>query len=151
MKTNDASAPSLAEFQAHVRDAFAFTTGFRFSETPLPPGESVNQFQVRMSNGKVTVVVEGINWGAGTDVYLEDSAGVSVPLILFVSPRHRPPRYKGRGSKSDQLSQVRTAAQYLRDHCTDVLSGDMTRFEERASEWRRVSGSDRSYQKRELP
>ena len=151
MKANEVSPPSLTKFQTHVRTAFAFTSRFGFSEIPLPRREFLNQFQVRMSNGEVTIVVEGINWGEGADVHLEDSSGISVPLVLFVPPQHRSRHAKGRGSKSGQLSQIRSAAQYLKEYCTDVLSGDLTRFHARASEWRRITRSDTSYQKRELP
>ncbi len=151
MKPKEQPRPTFEEFVAVSRDAFGFLAEFGFTDAPLPQQEFVNQFQVRFTNGKVIIVVEGIHWGYGADVQLEDTAGVSVPLVLFVPRDHRKAQVQRRAGEPDQCVQIRTAAQRVKEHCVDILQGDMTRFYDRATEWKRMTGHDRSYQKRVLP
>ena len=136
---------------AQSHDAFAFLSEFGFSDSPIPKHGVVNRVQVRLTNGKVIVIIEGIHWGNAADVHFEDMAGVSVPLILFVPRDHRGEQAQRRAGEPEQLFQLRTAAQRVRAHCVDLLDGDMARFYDRAAEWRRMTGKDRSYQKRVLP
>ena len=150
-KRKEQRRPTFEEFVAQAREAFGFLSGFGFADAPLPQKEFVNQFQVRFTNGKLILVIEGINWGYNADVHLEDTAGVSVPLILFVPREHREAQAQRRPDEPDQCVQIRTAAQRVREHCVDLLQGDMTRFYDRAAEWKRMTGRDRSYQKRILP
>ena len=151
MKSEEQPRPTFEEFVAQSRDAFAFLSQFGFTDAPLPRKEFINEFQVRFTNGKVTVVVEGIHWGYGAHVDLEDAAGVRVPLVLFVPREHRKTQAQRSLGEPDQCVQIRTAAQHVRKHCVDLLQGDMTRFYDRAAEWKRMTGRDRSYQKRVLP
>lgn len=151
MKSKLPTPPTFEEFVRVSRDAFSFLSECGFSETPLPKQKFTNSFQVRFSNGKVVIVVEGMHYGQRALVYLEDLAGVRVPLYLFVPHEHRSVRAQRQAGEPDQCVQIRTDAQLVRDHCIDFVKGDMTRFYERASEWKRITGGDRSYQKRELP
>ena len=151
MKSNEQPRPTFEEFVALSRDAFGFLSEFGFTNAPLPEQEFVNQFQVRFTNGKIVIVVEGIHWGYGADVHLEDAAGVRVPLVLFVPGEHRGTQALRRPGEPDQCVQIRTAAQRVREHCTDLLQGDKTPFYDRAAEWKRMTGGDRSYQQRVLP
>ena len=136
---------------AQCRDSFGFLLEFGFEPAALPQREFINQFQVRFTNGKLIVVCEGVNWGYNADTYFEDSSGVRVPLVLFVPREHREAQPERHPGEPDQLFQIRTAAQRIREHCADLLQGDMTRFYDRAAEWKRMTGGDRSYQKRVLP
>ena len=151
MKSEEQPRPTLEEFVTLSRDAFGFLSDYGLTDSPLPRQESVNPFQVRFANGKLIVVVEGINWGYGTDIYLEDAAGVRAPLVLFVPREHREAQAQPQAGESDQSVQIRTAAARIREHCIDLLRGDMTRFYDRAAAWKRMTGRDRSYQKRVLP
>ena len=106
---------------------------------------------MRFTNGKLVVVCEGINWGSGADTYFEDSAGVRVPLVLFVPREERKVHAKASPGEPQQLVELRTAAHCVREHCVDLLHGDMARFYDRAVEWQRMTRRDRSYRKRMLP
>ena len=82
---------------------------------------------------------------------LEDQAGTQVPLVLFVPRDQRGRQPERRAGKPEQRLQIRNAAERLREPCADMLKEDLARFHDRAAEWKRVTGRDRSYQKRVLP
>jgi len=151
MKSKEQPRPTFERFVAQCLDSFGFLSGFGFERAPLPRQEFVNPFQVRFTNGKLVVVSEGINWGYNADTYFEDSAGVRVPLVLFVPREHREAHPQRHPGELDQLLQIRSAAQHVSGHCTDLLRGDMTRYYERAAEWKRMTGHDPAPQKRVLP
>ena len=151
MKAKEKARPTFVQFTAQCRDSFAFLAEFGFTPAQLPQREFGNEFQTRFSNGKLTVVIEGINWGYNTDVYLEDSEETRVPLVLFIPREQRRTLPERRAGEPDQCFQIRTAAKHIAEHCIDLLQGDMTRFHDRNAEWRRMTGKDRSYQKRVLP
>jgi hypothetical protein len=151
VKAKEKPRPTFEQFTAQCRDSFAFLAELGFTPAPLPPREFVNEFQTRFSNGKLTVVIEGINWGYNADVYFEDSAETRVPLVLFIPREQRGDLPERRAGEPDQSFQIRAAAKQIAEHCVDLLRGDMTRFHDRAAEWRRMTGKDRSYQKRVLP
>lgn len=142
---------ALDAFRTATRRAFAFLLECGFVDAPIPQQDFVNPYQVRFSNGKLIVAVEGINGGQGVSAHLEDLKGTTVPLVLFVPPECKKPRQLMRRVDADQAAQIQLEAQYLKDHCADLLQGDMTRFQNRVAEWRRIMNRDRSYQKRELP
>ena len=151
MKSKEQPRPTFDQFVAQCRDSFAFLSEFGFESAPLPQREFINQFQVRFTNRKLFVVSEGIHWGYGADTYFEDSEGVTVPLVLFVPREQRKVHADPLPGEPQQLVELRTAAHRVREHCVDLLRGDMTRFYDRAAEWKRMTGRDRSYQKRVLP
>jgi hypothetical protein len=151
MKFKEQPRPTFEQFVAHCRDSFGFLSEFGFEPAPLPQRAFINQFQVRFTNGKLVVVSEGINWGCRADTYFEDSAGLRVPLVLFVPREQRKIQAEPLPDEPQQLADLRSAAQWIREHCVDLLRGDMARFYDRAAEWKRMTGRDRSYQKRVLP
>lgn len=151
MKSKEKPRPTFEQFFAQCADSFAFLSEFGFEPAPLPQREFINEFQVRFTNGKLFVINEGINWGYGTDTYFEDSAGVRVPLVLFVPRDQRKVHADPLHGEPPQLFELRTAAQQVSEHCVDLLRGDMKRFYDRAAEWKRMTGRERSHQKRVLP
>jgi hypothetical protein len=103
---------------------------FGFVSAPLPAGEFVNQFQFRLTNGTITLVVEGINWGLNATVGLEDNYGRSVGIGCLL-PDWRPFAKQKRTNKKNQLSQdqqIVRAAQLLKEHGQDILHGELQRF-----------------------
>ncbi len=151
MAHDEPPRPTVAQFLAQCRESFAFLAESHFTEAPIPQFPPTNPVQCRFSNGTLSVVVEGINWGLNTECYLEDPTGVKAPLFLFVPKDKREPQFHRGHTEPNQCFQVRVAAQQVREHCADLLKGDMARFLDRAAYWKRVSGHDRSYQKRVLP
>ena len=151
VKAKEKNRPTFSQFTAQCRESFAFLAKFGFTPAQLPKREFVNEFQARFSTGKLTVVIEGINWGYNTDVYLEGSEHTSVPLVLFIPREHRGALPERRAGEPDQCFQIRADAKQIAEHCVDLLLGDMTRFYDRNGEWRRMTGKDRSHQTRVLP
>jgi hypothetical protein len=84
-----------------------------------------NLFQETFSSSKVRVVVEGINWGMNTAVYL----GINEPGCTLYSIHQlineRQPEQPVTGSQTDQLYGY---AQYLITYATDILQGDTSFF-----------------------
>jgi hypothetical protein len=151
MKSKDEPRPTFEEFVAQCHASFNFMAEFGFAEAPLPSREFINEFQVRFTNGTLSFVIEGINWGENTEAYWEDAAGTKASLFLFVPREDRQADAHRRAGESAQCFQIRIAAEHVREHCIDLLKGDTARFHDRATYWKRVTGKDRSYQKRILP
>jgi hypothetical protein len=135
--------PTFEQFVAQCRESFAFLKEFNFESAPLPKRDFINEFQARFTNGKIFLVSEGINWGYGADVYVEDTTGVKVPLVLFIPPEQRKIQAERLPGESAQLHEIRSAGQRIKEHCIDLLRGDMTRFYERSAEWQRITGHGR--------
>jgi hypothetical protein len=151
VKSKEQPRPTFEQFVAQCADSFAFLSEFGFEPAPIPQRKFINEFQVRFTNEKLLVISEGINWGYGVATYFEDSAGVRVPLVLFVPRDQRKVHAEPLPGEPQQLVELRTAAHQVSEHCVDLLRGDMTRFYDRAAEWKRMTERDRSYQKRVLP
>lgn len=151
VKRSDQPRPTLEQFMAHAQKWFAFLSELGFRPAPLPEGKASNEFQTRFTNGKIVLVIEGINWGFGADAYFEDTAGARVPLVLFVPREDRELSAEPLPSEPQQLFEIRMAAKRVREHCGDLLRGDMTRFYDRDAEWRRMTGRAHPEQKRVLP
>jgi hypothetical protein len=134
---------NLEEFIAFARSEFAFLAAYGFHEIPLANHKHVNLFQVRFSNEKLILVVEGINWGDAAMTYFETLEGIHLPYGLFV-PREDRSGGKKKRVEWDQRADIRNAAFYISQFCTDVLSGNMTRFEERLAHWRHCIGRDKT-------
>jgi hypothetical protein len=141
----------VAEFVALCHSEFAFLFELGFKETPSPGKEHVNPYQVRFSNEKVAVTIEGAGYGFDAEIFLEDASGIRVPEIVFVPPSMRPSRRERKRDAPDQRNQVAVGASRIRDYCHDVLTGDMARFYERAAEWQRITKRDLSYRQGKLP
>jgi len=93
--------PAFEEFVALCRSEFAFLTPLGFVESALPDQPFVNPFQVRFSNGRLIVVIEGIHYGDAAMTHFEDATGVRVPDILFVAHDQR--LKPSKRHKSDQF------------------------------------------------
>ncbi|MFC1925425.1 hypothetical protein ACFLW2_01860 [Chloroflexota bacterium] len=123
---------ALQHFKSVCEKEFSFLVDdFGFTPTFLPPGEFVNDFQFRLSNSKITIVIEGINYGNNAMVSIEDNYGRSVvPNQLM--PGWKPFAKLKRQRKKDRLNQdqqIAQAAKQLMDYGQDVLNGDLERFQ----------------------
>ena len=151
MAQDETPRPTVAQFMEQCRESFAFLADFHFTEAPIAELPTTNPVECRFSNGALTIVVEGINWGLNIECYFENPAGAKAHLFLFVPKDKREPQMPRGHTEPNQCFQVRLAAYQVREHCADLLNGNVTRFLDRAAYWKRVSGRDRSYQKRVLP
>jgi hypothetical protein len=83
------------------------------------------------SNGILCVVVKGESYGTMASVDFETS-DKSAAEIYFTPIELRPGLRRGKRprklSTPGQLDQIREAARRIQDHCSDVLAGDLTRF-----------------------
>ena len=125
--------PTFEEFVAFCREEFAFVQDFGFQRIPLPTKQYINPFQVRFSNSKAVLVIEGRSYGQWALVDFENMAGVCVPDYLF-APEAKRPRHKRGDPPGGQFNANRAAAKRVQEFCGDLLVGDMTRFDEQAGE-----------------
>jgi hypothetical protein len=151
MEPNEVPPPTFESFGACAEEAFGYLAKYGFARSALPEERFINRFQVRFGNGKLTIAIAGIHWGTAILVNLLDASDTEVPLGMFVPSALREAGRRSRRKTLDQLAMIRIAAEAVQNYCSDLLQGDMTRFHDRAKEWRRITGQDRSYQKRELP
>ena len=117
--------PTFEQFVAQCRESFSILKEFKLEAAPLPKRDFINEFQVGFTNGIIFVVNEGIHWGDGADAYFEDNAGVKVPLVLFIPQAQRKTRAVRVPGEPEQLYQIRTAGLWIKEHCADILRGDM--------------------------
>jgi len=122
---------SLEHFMSVCEREFRFLIDdFGFTLAPLPEGKFVNQFQFRLSNRSITLVVEGINWGMNAMVSLEGNFGRSVGIGCLL-PDWAPFAKRKRTRKKNQPNQgqqIEKAAQLFKANGQDVLRGDLERF-----------------------
>lgn len=125
---------ALQHFRSVCEREFQFLVDdFGFTSVPLPDGKHVDQFQFRLSNGTITLVVYSMSYGRRAWVCIEDKHGHgrSVP-VWCLAPGWEPFRFsKLKKKKKDNLNleqQINQAAQLLRDHGFDILNGDIERF-----------------------
>jgi hypothetical protein len=119
-------AENLALFKQEAGKAFAdICNKFGLQAEDVVSSDTANLFQVTFSGSKVRVVVEGINWGMNTGVYL----GMNKPGCTLYSIhqliKERQPEQPVTGSQTDQLYGY---AQYLVAYATDILQGDTSFF-----------------------
>jgi len=122
---------SLKHFMSVCEREFRYLIDdFGFSQSPLPEGKYLNQFQFRLSNGSITLVVEGINWGMNAMVLLEDKFGRSVGIGCLLPGWEPFTKQKGTRKKKqpNQDQQIEEAAKLLKTNGQDVLGGDLERF-----------------------
>jgi hypothetical protein len=121
----------LQHFRAVCEKEFGFLIEeYEFTPAPLPAGEFVNEFQCRLSNGMLTLVVEGVAYGRDAMVSMEDNCGRSVGIACLLpgwAPFAKPKKRKEK-NRLDQDQQIAQAAQQLREHGQDILNGDLERF-----------------------
>ena len=114
----------LREFQFLVDD-------YGYTPAPLPGDEFANPFQFRLSNGTITLVVEGINYGMNIMDSLEDRCGRCVGIECLRPdwepfPKKKRPRKQAISKSQDE--QIALAAQHLKEYGQDVLLGNLERF-----------------------
>ena len=145
------TTPTLAQFKSACRREFAFLRELGYSE--LQDSDPAERFNVRFSNGELTLSIRGENWGKHAGVRLFHADGREAPVGWFVplSERRERPAFDATGFS--QLDDIRIAALTISRYCRDVLAGDAAKFVAVASEWRRVTDSQyrQSLQKRKLP
>jgi hypothetical protein len=122
---------ALQHFRSVCRREFQFLVDdFGFAPSPLPKGKYVNQFQFHLSNGTITLVVEGISYGMDAMVSLEDKNGRSIG-VGCLEPGWEPFAKRKKKKKKDALNQdqqIARSAVTLKDHGADILKGDLERF-----------------------
>jgi hypothetical protein len=147
----DSTRPTLAQFKDACRREFSFLRELGYSEVQDP--EPTEPFEVRFSNGELTLSIRGENYGQHAGVRLFHADGREAPPVMFVpwSDRTRRPPFDSTGFS--QLDDIRIEALRISRYCRDVLAGDAAKFEAVAKEWRRMTDSKfaRSLQKRKLP
>ncbi len=104
---------------------------FNFKPLPLPKGEFVNKFQYRLSNGKITLVVLGEGYGVVASVTLFDNKGRQAGVGRLMPGFNPSATFKKRKKETrSQDEQIEESANKLRLYGHDILSGDMTRFDQ---------------------
>lgn len=124
---------SLQHFQTVCELSFQFMVDdFNFSPEPNPKGEFVNPYQFRLSNGEITLVVEGISYGADAMISFEDKHNRSVG-ISCLKPDWEPfgkRKKKRKKNQPNQDQQISQAAEEIKVYCKDILSGKYDHFNE---------------------
>ena len=121
----------MSDFTTTVREAFSFLGRFGFQEVMAPAHRAGDPFQIWFRARDRFVVVAGEGYGTMASVTLEhDSRELSE--IYLVPPDVRPPPGTRRARPLTQLQQLREAAERLERYGADFLSGDLSRFIEKA-------------------
>ena len=122
---------ALDHFRLVCKREFQFLVDeFAFKSAANPPNEFENPFQYRLTNGHVTLVVVGINYGANATVGLIDEIGRSVG-VGCLAPNWAPfPKVRKKRAEKSQDEQIADGANLLRENGSDVLRGDLGRFRE---------------------
>jgi hypothetical protein len=143
--------PSLAQFQDTCRREFAFLRDLGYSE--LHDSDPADRFEVRFSNGTLTLSIRGENWGQHAGVSLVHADGREAPVWWFIPVAERANRPAFDPTGFSQLDDIRITALTMARYCRDVLAGDTAKFDAVANEWRRVRDARyrESLQKRKLP
>lgn len=123
------NADALHHFKNEARKAFAaICRDFGLQEENVILADTDNLFQVTFSNSKIRIVVEGINWGMNTDVYLGINArGSHLYSILQLIKERKP----GIPVAGNQIEQLYGYSQYLMTYAADILQGETTFFSQR--------------------
>lgn len=128
--------PTLEEFKEACRRECSFLVSqYDFQEMPEP--REYNQFSVCFRRGLLGVDVYGEGWGQHASCDLihgkeELGLGSLMPKTAF-------PRPSRRRRQPDQLEQIALIAGMLRAHCTDFLTGDLTRFNAAVARWKEIT------------
>lgn len=111
-------------FKDEARKAFAkICTTYHFREENTPTHKHGNPFQITFSNGKVRFVLEGINWGMNTTMWLGTAGKESVLHSAHHLMKIRPTSIVVEGSQIEQLYRY---ADFLMVNTPDILQGDLT-------------------------
>ena len=147
----DSTKPTLEQFKDACRHEFFFLRELGYSE--LQDSDPADRFNVRFSNGELTLSIRGENWGEHAGVRLFHLDGREAPIWWFVPLSERKGRPPFDSTGFSPLDDIRLAALTISRYCRDVLAGDAAKFDAVANEWRRVTDSHyrQSLQKRKLP
>ena len=125
--------PTLREFIAAVREAFAFLRSFGFDEVTPPPHRAEERFQVWFRADQRSLIIRGEGYGTMASVMLEYEDRLELPESDLVPANERPIRKRASKKKeSGQLQQIRDAAQRVEKYGHDFLAGDVSEFLTRA-------------------
>jgi hypothetical protein len=129
-------APTLEEFLACCQAECEFLVREYGFERLAAPSEH-NNYSVRFRKGEFEVHVYGENYGqtASCDLVRGDER---LPLGLLVPVAERQTKTRKR-VRLGQLDQVRGNATRLKQHASDFLRGDSSRFDSALAEWKRVT------------
>lgn len=121
-----ATVPTLEDFIETCRGEFRFLLDeFGFHEAPGSVPQA--QFCVRFTKDDRSLEVRGEGWGttAACHVFCGDQGPLA--LIYLVPDAFRPKRSRKR-DRMGQLDNIRESARFAREHATDFLGGDLSRF-----------------------
>jgi hypothetical protein len=121
-------ADALYNFKNEARKAFAaICYSFDLQEENIILTDIDNLFQVRFSNDKIRIVVEGVNWGMNTNI----DFGINTPNGNLYSIqqliKERKPKNPVEGNQIDQLYGY---AHYLMTYAVDILRGETGFFDQ---------------------
>jgi hypothetical protein len=128
--------PTLEEFLACCHAEFGFLIrehGF----APRTLSEEENRFTASFRKGELGVDVYGENYGENAACDLV--RGKDRLFLGMMIPDEARVKRGRRKARPGQLAQVRFHAALLRLHASDFLRGDLSRFEPRLAEWRRMT------------
>lgn len=121
-------AENLVHFKQEAGKAFAaICNRFSLQKEDVMLSSTANLFQETFSGSKVRVVVEGINWGMNTTIYLGINEPGSALYSIHQLIKERPSEKPVTGNQVDQLYGY---AQYLMTYASDILQGDTSFFKQ---------------------
>jgi|SRR5690242_18729812 len=126
MRTQE-PVPDLRQFTETCSEAFGFALAYGLRPIQPPLHRTANPFQAWFSDGHLSIVVTGESYGAAASVHFEVGERWVAEIYLTPPELRPPPRRDGR--PEGQLQQVRAAAERVRRHCQDLLSGELARFD----------------------
>jgi len=125
------STPSVADFAAHVREAFGYlVSDYGFAEVELSAAQSQQPFHVLYENATTTVLVEGQSWGTSATAYVGPKGarpGHDFALVpLWAIARLGNPVDEREFGAGGQLAQVSANAASLKRLAEPALRGEFT-------------------------
>jgi hypothetical protein len=123
---------TVDDFQSVCQNSFRFLVEqFNFRHDANNAAEPSNPYQYCLTNGQLTLLVKGIDYGDHADVRLNDQEGIPVPVISLV-PGSEISFCFGEEAEAHramtQDEQIAKAADILKQHGKYILKGDLTRF-----------------------
>jgi hypothetical protein len=119
-------ADALYNFKNEARKAFAvICNSFGLQEENIILTDIDNLFQVRFSNNKIRIVIEGVNWGMNTSIHFGINAKDSNLYSIQQLIKEREPQIPVAGNQIDQLFGY---SHYLMTYAADILKGETTFF-----------------------
>ncbi|WP_316835279.1 lipoyl domain-containing protein [Pedobacter nutrimenti] len=121
-------ADALYNFKNEARKAFSIIcSSFGLKEENIVLTEMDNLFQIRFSNHKIRIVVEGVNWGMNTNIHFGINAKNSPLYSILQLIKERKPAIPVEGNQIDQLYGY---SHYLMTYAADILKGETNFFDQ---------------------